>query len=139
MTVRTEEILKVIPEQGTGIFRCIFTDEDGNLVSPVSINWDLTALDGKVIAYNQAVAVPASTVYIVVSGTNARILDGELRYGERLLTVKAIYNSTYGSNLPINKQIKFRVQNLALVGYPIDVSVVDSIFTDDYLRSAEVA
>jgi hypothetical protein len=134
MTVRTEEIMKTVPEQGSATFKCVFKDEDGSSVVPTSINWDLTALDGSVIAYNQSVSVPASTTYITISGSNFRILEGEDRWGERLLTIRATYNSTYGTGLPLNKQIKFRVQNLKLVGYPISIDVVDVIFTDDYVQ-----
>lgn len=134
MTVRTEEIMKVVPEQGSATFRCIFKDEDGAAVIPQSINWDLTALDGAVIAYNQSVPVPAATTYITISGSNLRILEGEDRWGERLFTIRATYNSTYGTGLPLNKQIKFKVQNLKLIGYPLSVDVVDVIFTDDYVQ-----
>lgn len=134
MTVRTEEILKVAPEESTITFRCMFTDQDGNAVSPASLVWDLTALDGTVIAYNQSVSSPSATTYVTVYGTNLRILEGEDRYGERLITFRGTYNSTYGNGLPINKQIKFKVQNLRLIAYPISVSVVDAVFTDDYVE-----
>lgn len=134
MTVRTEEIMKTVPEESTAVFRCIFKDEDGTAVIPSTIYWDLTALDGAVIAYNQAVVTPLATTYITISGSNMRILSGEERYGERLLTIRATYNSTYGNSLPLHKQVKFRVQNLKLVAYPISVDVVDVIFTDDYVR-----
>jgi hypothetical protein len=136
--VRTEEILKVVPEEGTAIFRLIFKDENGDLVAPVSLYWDLTALDGTVIAYNQMVFPLADTVYIPVYGTNIRILEGEESFGERLITFRGTYNSTRGNNLPIHKQIKFRVQNLKLIGYPISVSVIDLTFTDDYLESVGI-
>ena len=132
--VRTEEILKTIPEQGSATFRCAFKDETGTLVAPASLYWDLTALDGSVIAYNQEVTSLASTTYVTLYGTHLRILAGEDSYGERLITFRGTYNSTYGSGLPIHKQIKFRVQNLKLIAYPIDVSVVDVIFTDDYVQ-----
>lgn len=135
--VRTEEILKVVPEESTAIFRLVFKDEDGALVAPATLNWDLTALDGTVIAYNQAVISLASTVYIPVYGSNMRMLAGEDSYGERLITFRGTYNSTRASNLPINKQIKFRVQSLKLIGYPLSVSVIDLIFTDDYPEEVE--
>lgn len=132
--VRTDEILKVLPEEGTGTFKCRFLDEDGQAVAPASLFWDLTALDGSVIAYNQEVTSLASTTYVTLYGAHLRILAGEDSYGERLITFRGTYNSTYGSGLPIHKQIKFRVQNLKLIAYPIDVSVADVIFTDDYVQ-----
>lgn len=132
--VRTEEIVKTVPEQSTVFFKCCPKDEDNNLVTPTSLYWDLTALDGTVIAYNQAVSPLSDTMYIVISGTNLRILEGEDRYGERLITFRGTYNSTRGNGLPLNKQIKFKVQNLKLIAYPINVSVSDGIFTDDYVK-----
>ena len=137
--VRTEEILKTVPEQSTCTFRVICKDEAGIAVVPVSGYWDLTALDGTVIAYNQEITDLASTMYVTISGANTRILQDEARYGERLITFRFTYNSDRGNGLPLHKQIKFSVQNLKLIGYPLDVSIVDMIFTDDYLREVGVA
>lgn len=137
--VRTEEIVKVVPEESTAVFRCIFKDELGASVVPTTLVWDLTALDGTVIAYNQTPTAIAATTYIPVFGSNTRILAGEESYGERLLTIRGTYNSTNGNNLPLHKQIKFRVQSLKLVGYPLNVTVIDVAFTDDYLQSVGVA
>ena len=132
--VRTEEILKTIPEEGTGIFRLSCKDENGDLIAPTSLFWDLTALDGTVIAYNQEISVLSSVIYLPIYGANMRILAGESSFGERLITFRGTYNSTRGSNIPLHKQVKFRVQNLKLVAQPIDVSVVEVVFTDDYVQ-----
>ena len=132
--VRTLEIMKAVPEEGTGVFKCIFKDELGDAVVPSTLFWDLTALDGSVIAYNQEVTSLTSTLYLVLYGSDMRILDGEDSYGERLLTFRGTYNSTNGSGLPLHKQIKFKVQNLKMKAYPLSVSVVDVAFTDDYVR-----
>jgi len=137
--VRTEEIMKTVPEEGTAVFRLICKDETGTLVIPATLKWDLTALDGTVIAYNQTIAVPASTYYLPVFVTNLRMLDGESSYGERLLTFRGTYNSSNGSNLPLHKQIKFRIQNLRMIGYPLDIAVHDFSVASDYLSAVGVA
>jgi hypothetical protein len=137
--VRTEQIMKTVPEEGTAIFRLVCKDENGDLAVPVSLYWDLTALDGTVIAYNQNIAAPASTYYLPVYGTNLRMLDGESSYGERLLTFRGTYNSTRGNGLPIHKQIKFRVQNLRMIAYPLDISVYEFSVASDYLSAIGVA
>ena len=137
--VRTEEIKKVVPEEGTAIFRLIFKDENGNLIAPTTLNWDLTALDGTILAYNQSIAVPAATYYLPVYGAHLRILDGESSYGERLITFRGTYNSSNGSGLPLRKQIAFRVQNLRMVGYPLDISVHEFSVASDYLSAIGVA
>ena len=137
MAVRTEEIRKIIPEEGTAVFRCTCLDESGNASVPTAMHWDLTALDGTVIAYNQEVADLAAVMYITVYGTNLRMLEGEESFGERLITFRGTYNSTYGNNLPIHKQVKFRVQNLKLIGYPLSVDVQEMVFTSD--ESVDIA
>jgi hypothetical protein len=137
--VRTEEIMKTVPEEGTAVFRLICKDENGTLVIPATLKWDLTALDGTVIAYNQTIAVPTSTYYLPVFGTNLRMLDGESSYGERLLTLRGTYNSSNGTGLPLHKQIKFRVQNLRMIGYPLDISVHEFSVASDYLSAIGVA
>ena len=133
--VRTQEILKTVPEEGTAVFKLTFKDSNGDLVIPETLFWDLTDLSGAVVAYNQEVTSLASEKLVTISGSNLRILEDELSYGERLITFRA----TYSSGLPLNKQIKFRVQNLKLIGYPLSVSAVDAIFTDDYLEEVGVA
>jgi len=137
--VRTEEILKPVPEQSTCTFRVICKDETGTAVVPVSGHWDLSALDGTVIAYNQEITDLASTMYVTISGATTRILQDEARYGERLITFRLTYNSDRGNSLPLNKQIKFSIQNLKLIGYPLSLNIVDVVFTDDYLRDVGVA
>jgi hypothetical protein len=137
--VRTEEIMKTVPEEGTAVFRLICKDENGTLVIPATLKWDLTALDGTVVTYNQTIAVPASTYYLTLFGTNLRMLDGESSYGERLLTFRGTYNSSNGSGLPLHKQIKFRVQNLRMIGYPLDISVYEFSVASDYLSAIGVA
>lgn len=137
--IRTEDTGKVVPEEGTIVFKLSFRDYDKSLVPPITLFWDLSALDGTIVAYNQEVTELACTVYIVLSGSLTRILYGEERYGDRLLTVRATYNSDLGSNLPLNKQYAFRIKNLRLIGYPLSVEVVEMIFTDDYVRDVGVA
>ena len=134
--VRTEEIKRAVPEEGTAIFRIVCTDENGDAAIPATMFWDLTSLDGTVIVYNQEITELASTIYLPVFGTNLRILDGETSYGERLITFRGTYNSVLGNNLPIHKQIKFSVQNLKLVAYPITVNSIDTVFTDDAVEAA---
>ena len=131
---RTEEIVKTVPEEGTAIFRVVCTDEYKALVTPATMAWDLTALDGTVIAYNQVIAPLNSTMYVPVFGSNLRILEGEDSFGERLITFRGTYNSTNGIGLPLNKQIKFKVQNLKLIGYPLNIAAIDVVFTDDYVQ-----
>ena len=128
---------KVVDEESTGVFKTTFRDTAGNLVTPTSVNWDLTALDGTVIAYNQS-ETPANPLYITISGSNTRILEGEASFGERLLTIRAVYNSDRGNNLPNNKQYRFRVRNLKLIGYPLSIFIEDIVFVVDNNESVDI-
>jgi hypothetical protein len=128
---------KVIDEESTGTFKITFRDTTGALVTPTAVNWDLTALDGTVIAYNQS-ETPANPQYITISGSNTRILQGEESFGQRLLTVRAVYNSDRGNNLPNNKQYRFKVRNLKRVGYPLSIEVIDLAFVVDQNESVSV-
>jgi len=132
------EILEDIAEEQSTIFiKCDFKDEDGDSVTPTAVVWDLTTLDGTVIAYNQS-ETPASPLYIEISGTNLRILTNEESEGERVLTVRATYNSDRGSGLPLNKAVRFNIRNLLMIAYPIDISVVDTAWVSDYLESTSI-
>lgn len=128
---------KVVDEESTAVFKVTFRDTAGDLVTPTSISWDLTAVDGSVIAYNQSIS-PANPLYLTISGANTRILQGEESYGERLLTIRAVYNSDRGNNLPNNKQYRFKVRNLKLVGYPLSITVVDLAFVVDENESVDI-
>ena len=134
---RPEYIENIAEEESTIFIRCDFKDENGDGVIPVSVAWDLTALDGTVIAYNQS-ETPAATVYIAVYGDNLRILENEESEGERMLTVRAFYNSSRGNNLPLNKQARFNIRNLLLIAQPLEISVIDVVWTSDYLESTNI-
>ena len=134
---RPDMLEDIAEEQSTIFIKCTFKDEDGDEVTPTSVVWDLTTLDGTVIAYNQS-ETPASPLYIKVSGSNLRILTNEESEGERLLTVRATYNSDRGTGLPLNKQVRFNVRNLLMIAYPISVSVADTAWVNDYLESTSI-
>ena len=90
----------------------VFKDSTATLVVPDSITWSLTNYDGTVINSRSAVAVavPASSINIVVSGDDTDFVDGQ----GRVLTVKAIYDSaTDGNNLPLNEECKFEIEGLS--------------------------
>jgi hypothetical protein len=72
------EILRTIAEEeGTYIVDVSFLDEDDLPVTPVSINWTLTTLDGVIVNDRNKVdvAAPASTVALVLSGNDLKLLE----------------------------------------------------------------
>ena len=136
--MRLEEIFKPIPEQSTPTFIVSFKDETGAPCTPEVLTWDLSTLDGTVIALAQSVAIPSTTNPITLTEAQTRILNGESRKGERLLTIHATYNSAYGIGLKTHRQVKFTIEQFTMIGYPLDVAVIEVVFTDDYLRDLAV-
>ena len=100
-------------DESTFVVTCAFTDEDGTAVVPVSITWTLTNNSGTIInaRTNVAVAVPASTINIVLSGDDLKYSDGPIR----ILTVQAVYDSTLGAALPLKDSVRFAVEDLIVV------------------------
>jgi len=136
--MRIDEISTPVAEQSTPTFQVLFRNEDGEETVPESLKWDLSAMDGTVIALDQSVAVPAATSNITLTAAQTRFLQDETKRAERLLSLYAVYNSDYGLSLIARKQIKFTIEQFTMIGYPISVSVWELILTDDYPRDIGV-
>jgi len=136
--MRIDEISTPVAEQSTPTFQILFRNENGDETVPESLKWDLSAMDGTVIALDQSVAVPAATSIITLTAAQTRFLQDETKRAERLLSLYAVYNSDYGTGLIARKQLKFTIEQFTMIGYPISVSVWDLILTDDYPRDVGV-
>ena len=116
----TTTIVVEAKERSTVAFLGVFTDEDGDAVTPSACTWTLTDLSGDVINSRAQVAVSSlsSSVSIVLSGADLQILateeDQELAY--RYLVVEATYTSSLGAGMPLKDEIFFTVRNLHYVG-----------------------
>lgn len=102
-------------EESTLVITCAFTDEDGDAVIPSAITWSLTDADGTEInsRTDVAVAVPASSINVVLSGNDLAIQSGETAdIVWRYFIVEAVYDSDLGSDLPLKDQVAFKLQNL---------------------------
>jgi len=97
-------------DKSTGVITLAFKDAAGTAVIPTAITWTLMNAAGGVVNSRTAVAVavPAASVDIVLSGEDLDYADGETR---RLL-VQATYNSTEGSGLPLKEEIVFTINDL---------------------------
>lgn len=131
---RPERLDKIAEEESTYPIKCTFKDEGGNLVAPATVNWDLTTVGGNVVNNRLDVfeGSPASVMYILLNGDDLQLFDGEESFGERILTVRASYNSSLGAGLPLNKFVRFRVRNLRLIAYPLSVNIYDRVFVRDF-------
>jgi hypothetical protein len=128
------EILRTIAEEeGTYIVDVSFLDEDDLPVTPVSINWTLTTLDGVIVNDRNKVdvAAPASTVALVLSGNDLKLLEHTTSFSWRLLTIKASYNSDLAPGLPLHGAVRFKVRNLRLVARDLNVSVFEGVIAGE--------
>ena len=107
--------LKAI-ELSTYVVTVLFFDENGQAVIPTSMTWTLADRLGNVVNNRQDVSIfnLSAAVDVVLSGNDLKVLPTTI--GEtRTLTVKAIYDSGFGTSLPLNDEVEFAVKNLSKV------------------------
>lgn len=101
-------------EKSTYVVTFSFFDENNNPVTPVSVFWDLSDMNGNIINGRSHVFTPPyASVTIVLSGNDLALTQNDL--GTRALTVEATYNSSLGLNLPLKEELDFQVLNLVEV------------------------
>lgn len=103
-------------ELSTYVIAVSFLDENDQPVTPLTLTWTLSDRLGNVINNRQDVSIfdLSDEVDIVLSGNDLRVLSSSI--GEtRTLTIKATYDSSSGSNLPLNDEVEFAVKNLQKV------------------------
>lgn len=100
-------------EESTYVITAAFTDEDGSAVTPKDGTvWSLYDRGGNVINSRQDVAIVAATsVDIVLSGDDLQI-TGVSDDGVRKLTIEGTYDSSLGSDLPLNDECTFSIEDL---------------------------
>ena len=102
-----------VNEKSTAVFTPSFTDENGAPTTPVTITWTLSDQNGQTINGRVNVSLTPGAS-ILLDGPDLAILS-PTDQGLRILTIKATYNSSLGSGLPINQEFGFQVNNLVNV------------------------
>lgn len=105
-----------VNEEGTVDVDVVFKDENGAAEVPTAATWTLTDRRGTVINSRSAVTIGslASTVTITLSGADLAVQSGETaRLVPRRLLVKATYDSSLGTGLPMTEEFTFNVINFA--------------------------
>lgn len=95
-----------------------WTDAIGQTVTPDSLTWTLTTVNGTVINERSAVSVtPASTVIIVLSNNDLAFQTGESAQTRqlRVLTIEGEYDSSLGSNLSLREEYRFALRPLTII------------------------
>ena len=100
-------------EGSTGKITASFTDAAGAAVVPTSIKWTYTDEDGNVIGTMEdiVVAVPASTISIILSGDDLGVQSATDNLW-RIILVEAVYSSDEGNDLPLNDELHFSIEDL---------------------------
>lgn len=103
--------MSLVLERSTVALVASFRDEANQLVTPTAITWSLTDGDGNVVNGRNAAAVaPASQVTVVLSGDDLAMSAGD--DGRRQVVIRATYDGTLGSDLPIVGVLEFTVRNV---------------------------
>ena len=97
-------------ESGTYAVTMAFTDDDGIAVSPSTLLWTLTDLNGTVMNSRENVEIssPSTTATITLSGDDLKIINRAAP--ERILLVHGTYSSDLGVGLPIRESVIFVIE-----------------------------
>jgi hypothetical protein len=110
MSQLTQDLGTAVFDQDTIGIQITITDEAGDPLTPNSpLHWTLTDVNGSIINDRDAETItPASTITIVLTGADLDYADG----AGRLLRLHGTYDSDLGSDLNLNRQYKFAIENV---------------------------
>jgi hypothetical protein len=84
------------------------TDSAGSAMTPSSCTWSLYNQSGAVVNSRLNVTMtPSTAMTIVLLAADLDASDSD--YNCRILTIKAVYTSTYGTGLTLNKEYKIPI------------------------------
>lgn len=96
-------------------FVVVLPDGDTPVVPNSPLVWDLVDDHGVIVNNKKDQALtPASSVYIVLSGNDLALPDGQPV--ERFVIIRGTFNSVFGNDLPLVDEVSFQIKNL--VGEP---------------------
>lgn len=101
------QILEPVLDGSTKVVAVSFFDEALAAMTPTSVTWSLYDEDGAIVNNrSDVVAIPATTVNIVLSGNDVVFVSPT---SQRILVVEAVYTGVYGVGLPLKDYFKFTV------------------------------
>jgi hypothetical protein len=114
-------------ERSTYAVTASFKDEVGASVVPTLLQWSLlgedraTYINGR---QNVAVAVPAASVTIVLTGADLAIIKKGRRDETRYLVLEGTYTSTLGAGLSLTDELSFQVVDIAKVPAAVKTAAI---------------
>jgi len=108
-------LVEVAIEGSTYTIEVTVKDETDTAITPETISWKLTDEPGSVIINNldDESATPGNPTKITLSGDDLQILTTEKNYAYRKLSVWGTYDSSYGTDLPFQGDVVFKLRDLA--------------------------
>ena len=98
-------------ELGTAVVTMEFADSLGNTVVPTSLYWQLQRTNGVVINNRIFTDNQFTGSFVVLTGDDLALF-GASDNTERIFSIHATYDSTYGSDLSLNAEFKFSIEKL---------------------------
>ena len=97
-------------EEGSSFYPTMyFYDEDGVAMTPTTLYWKLTDLEGNIIRATVTVGAPSTSLTVALTGTDLSCLGNDMT--ARLWTVWGTFNSgTHGAGQAFLFQAKFNIQ-----------------------------
>ena len=119
-------ITTLAKEESTFIITVAPTDDTDVAVTPQTMLWTLTDLDGTVINSRTAIdfetdngnseaGTLSTSMAIILNGDDLQITGSGDANEKRILTIEGTYNSDAGTGLPYTDQVIFIVENLKAV------------------------
>ena len=97
-------------EKGTAIITLTYTDEDGATVVPETAAWQLMKKDGTIVNNRSFANCTFTGTTVVLSGDDLQLFASDDK--KRIFAIHATYNSDAGSNLPLNDEVQFKIDDL---------------------------
>ena len=97
-------------EGSTYTIQTKFKDEENTLISPNELTYTVSDTEGNIINKLEDVIITPSSII------NITLFGDSLTPGWKIVTLKGIYNSTYGTDLPLRDSCRFFVDDLLKEG-----------------------
>jgi hypothetical protein len=114
--IRTSDGNYTVGEGTTPTIEVTFTDEAGDEVTPTAVTWSLSDVNGNIINERENVEVStitSATVSITLSTVDTALSGTETDYDDykRYISIRGVYNSSYGNGLVAIKEGMFTIDN----------------------------
>jgi len=106
------QVIEEIAEEGSSFYPTIyFYMEDGDPLTPDTLNWSLKDINGNTINNREQVQVnsPGNHIHLSLGGDDLKVDGNDI--AARVITLWGTYTSAvYGAGRPFLFQVKFNVQ-----------------------------